>query len=139
MRFKHLVLLLLTIVGSVSVAKGRRYRHRRTKPDVPYKYYYTQPVDFTPEWTYMIPECQSMSKDDYKLLSKKEENCKANAENSSEACLSLAEVELRNSKTNEKKSFGLNYIIYGTMKACQDERAKLGPLPNADEEDEATN
>jgi hypothetical protein len=131
MTSRKILILLIVLISPMTFAK-KKHRSKNMKPDVPFKYYYTLPVDASADWSYTPPECQSMSKDDYKLLTKKDNNCKSVESPKAEACLSLADVELKNSKTNEKKRFGLNYIIYDSMKSCQAEREKLGPATPAE-------
>lgn len=124
MIYRLLVILVLCV--TTSVAFGKKRKARQSKPSPPYKWYYLVPVDATADWTYEVPECEEVSKEDYKILAKPE-NCKDLPEKKAEACLSRADRELRNAKTNEKKAFALNYILFESMKACEEDRAKIVP------------
>lgn len=119
---KKCLIVVLTLVSCFAWAKGKK---RRSKKEGPPKYYFMIPVDAAPEWTYAIPECQEIALEDYKIM-KNKNDCQEK-ENHSDVCLSKADIELKNSKTNEKKNFGLNYVIHNKKEDCQADRAKLVP------------
>jgi hypothetical protein len=126
---KKAVIILLTLLSSVSLAK-RRHHKRDDKPSKPYKYYFTMPAEASlAEWAYAIPDCQFVSKDEYKYVDRKD-NCQENKELKARNCLSRIDVELKNLKSAQKKKFGLNYIIFETEKSCNEAHAKaLLPSP----------
>ncbi len=122
MKFKKVLVLVLCLVSATAVAKKKK--NRNTKPSPPYKYYYLQPIDASQEWTYATQECVDLPKEDYKFLSQKE-NCKLDTSSKRELCKSRIDVELKHSQSNEKKTFGLNYIVFDSRESCEADRSKL--------------